>query len=84
MYKEINDNEVIYMIKEDNDYYSLLIEKYRPLIINICRKYEKLGKEAGYELDDLIQLSNIAVVDAINGYKEKIKFKDFEEYIKAH
>lgn len=70
MYKEINDNEVIYMIKEDGDYYSLLIEKYRPLIINICKKYEKLGKDAGYELDDLIQLSNIALIDAINGYKE--------------
>lgn len=70
MYKEINDNEVIYMVKEDEDYYSILIEKYRPLIINICKKYEKIGKELGYELDDLIQLSNIALVDAIKGYKE--------------
>lgn len=70
MYKELDDNELIYMIREDNDYYDIMIEKYRPIIINICKKYEKIGKEIGYELDDLIQIANIGLYDAIVAYRD--------------
>ena len=70
MYKKLDDNELIYMIKEDNDYYNIMIEKYRPIIINICKKYEKIGREIGYELEDLIQVANMGLYDAIVSYRD--------------
>lgn len=70
MYRDIDDYEILYMIKEDNDYYEMMLEKYKPLIITICKKFQTKGKEFGYELEDLIQVANIAVFDAINTYNE--------------
>ena len=70
MYRELDDNELIYMIKEDSDYYDIMIEKYKPIVLGICKKYEKMGKEFGYELEDLIQIANIGLCDAINAYRD--------------
>lgn len=69
MYKELNDNEILYMIQENNDYYEIIIKKYRPYIINVCKKYQKYAKKIGYELDDLIQVANMGLYDAIKSYK---------------
>ena len=30
MYREIDDYEILYMIQENNDYYELILEKYKP------------------------------------------------------
>lgn len=56
MYKDLNDYELIYMVREDNDSFNLLYEKYKPLIYSIVKEYKNAFKRYGYELDDLMQL----------------------------
>ena len=58
MYREIDDYEILYMIQENNDYYELILEKYKPLIITICKQRLNGIKEMGYELEDLMQIAN--------------------------
>ena len=70
MYREIDDYEILYMIQENNDYYELILEKYKPLIITICKQRLSGIKEMGYELEDLMQIANIAVYEAIKTYSE--------------
>lgn len=70
MYRELDDNELIYMIQDNDDYVEIMLEKYKPLIVKICKKYQKRGKEIGYELDDLIQVANIGLLEAIHSYKD--------------
>lgn len=71
MYRELNDNEIIYMINENDDYYEIMLEKYKPVITKMCRKYLDVAKTFGYELNDLIQVASIALLDAIKTYKEE-------------
>ena len=71
MYRELDDNELLYLVEEDQEYYDVLIEKYQPLIKKICKKYLYLGKKIGYELEDLIQIGNIGLLEAIKYYKEQ-------------
>ncbi len=65
-----NDNEILYMINESDDNYRIILDKYRPLIIKICSSYQNSFKEFGFELEDLIQIANMAVVDAIRNYSD--------------
>lgn len=69
MYKDIEDQEILYMIEENNDNYELIYEKYKPLIITICQKRLNSMKGMGYELDDLMQVANMAVFEAVKTYK---------------
>lgn len=69
MYKELDDNEILYMIQENNDYCEFIFDKYKPYIFNICKKYQKYGKQIGYEMEDLIQVANMGLYDAIKSYK---------------
>ena len=71
MYRELDDNELLYMINDSTDNYDYLILKYKPLIFNICKEYESAGKALGYELEDLMQISYIGLLNAIKTYKEK-------------
>ena len=49
-YKE-NDNELIYLIKEDNEEaFDMLFNKYKPLMIKFSKKYKYK-----YEMDDMLQ-----------------------------
>ena len=59
MYKEFNDNEILYMINDSDDYLELMLEKYKPLINKLCKKYSKVGEIVGLEYNDLIQIANI-------------------------
>ena len=70
MYREVDDYEILYMIQENNDYYELILEKYKPLIITICKQRLNGIKEMGYELEDLMQIANMAVYEAIKTYSE--------------
>lgn len=70
MYRELDDNEILYMIKEDNDCYEIMIEKYKPFLNKICRKYQKNAHKFGYEIEDLMQVANIALLDAIATYND--------------
>ena len=69
MYKDIDDQEILYMIEENNDNYELIYEKYKPLIITICQKRLNSMKGMGYELDDLMQVANMALFEAVKTYK---------------
>ncbi len=69
MYREYEDEEILYLVKEDEDYYEIMLKKYEPIIIKICNKYLYVGKKIGYEFDDLKQIANIAIFDAMNSYK---------------
>ncbi len=73
MYKELDDNELLYMVNDSTDNYDYLFLKYKPIVFNICKEYEIKGKELGYELDDLIQIAYLGLFNAIKSYKEKKK-----------
>ena len=69
-YKQVNDYEVIYMIKEnDEEARNLLIRKYKPIINKISNKYISSVKPFGVEIDDLVQEGMIALNKAINTFR---------------
>ena len=55
-YKNINDYEVLYQIKENNDDYAMntLIKKYDTVIFNLAKKYFQQAKFQGVEINDFI------------------------------
>lgn len=68
-YKKYNDNELIYMVHEnDEDSTNLLIEKYYPIIFNLSREYYSKYEDSGYELDDFYQEALNAFYKAIYTY----------------
>ncbi|MBQ3510885.1 MAG: sigma-70 family RNA polymerase sigma factor [Bacilli bacterium] len=69
-YKNINDYEVLYQIKENNDDYAIniLIKKYDAIILNLAKKYFQQSKYQGVEINDFIQEGRIAVMKAINTF----------------
>ena len=70
-YKNANDYEILYMVKEnDEDYLSLLINKYKPIMISIIRKYLPNVKKHGLEYDDLLQECYVSFLDAIRTFDE--------------
>ena len=68
MYKDFDDQEIITMIRESDDYLELMLKKYEPIIKSISHKYIGIAKKVGLEWDDLIQIANIALVNACNNY----------------
>ncbi len=68
MYRDVDDFEILYMIEDNADCSEILFEKYKPLIITICKKFLKAAKQIGYELEDLIQVANIGLLDAIRNF----------------
>ena len=77
MYKDINDNELLYMINDSDDYIELMLTKYKPIITKICKKYLKVGKNVGLELDDLMQIANISLINSVKYYKENMNTSFF-------
>ena len=79
MYRELDDNELIYMIRENDDNYEIMQEKYEPYLLTICNEYKKIAKQIGYEIEDLIQIANLGLIDAIRNYKDNqnVLFKTF-------
>ena len=70
-YKNVNDYEVMYMIREnDEDAVGLMYKKYTPLIRKIAHKYYGFMKNSGVEFEDLFQEGMIALNDAIISYNE--------------
>lgn len=65
-YKGINDYELIYRIRENNDEEAIndLIYKYEPLIAKLARKYYEGGCQ-GVDINDFMQEGRIAVVKAL-------------------
>ncbi|MBR2247762.1 MAG: sigma-70 family RNA polymerase sigma factor [Bacilli bacterium] len=72
-YKNINDYEVLYMIKEKNDYaQGIMYNKYLPIIKNIAAKNSNFAKQRGAEYEDLVQEGYIGLSNAINSYKDNL------------
>lgn len=60
------------MISENNEEaYSVMIEKYKPLIRKYANYYYQSFKNQGAEKEELIQEGMIGLINAINSYMEK-------------
>ena len=72
-YKELNDNELVYLCNENNeDAINLVIDKYKSCIITILKEYLKEYNIIGVEISDLYQEGLIGLLHAIETYdKEK-------------
>ena len=70
-YKDINDYEIIYMVKEKEIDKDLLFCKYRPLIDKIATKYYKAINYGFIDKDDLIQEGFVALDNAIDAYNDE-------------
>ena len=76
MYKDENDYELLYLIKEENeDAKNIFYEKYRPMVEMKAKKYFSQIQNKGYELNDLIQEGMIGLSSAIKDYNQDIKTK---------
>lgn len=70
-YKQINDYEVMYMVREnDEDARGILFKKYLPIVGKIASKYTGFTNRKGVDFDDLLQEGLIALNAAINGYED--------------
>lgn len=70
-YKEINDYELYYLIKEKNEEaYNLMFKKYKPLVDKTVRAYYQRYKNQSIEFDDLFQEGMIGLAAAIDTYDE--------------
>lgn len=68
-YKKYNDNELIYMIREnDEESNDILLEKYKPIILSLCKKYYAGFNSVGYELEDFYQEALISFYNSIKKY----------------
>ena len=64
----MNDYEILYMVCDNEESFSILLEKYKPLIYKIVKEYEKFFKKLGYELEDLMQLGYITLYKTAKRY----------------
>lgn len=70
-YKKVNDYEVIYMIREnDEDARDLMLQKYLPIIKKLASKFYELYKGNGADYDDFVQEGLISLNRAINSFGE--------------
>lgn len=71
-YKDLNDYELVYRIKEnrDDDAENLIIKKYESIICSYAKKYITFASGCGADLDDLIQEGRVAVAKAIKAYNQ--------------
>ena len=80
MYKNENDNELLYLISENNeDAKDIFYEKYKDMVEIKAKKYASFLASKGYELNDLIQEGMIGLSQAIVDYKEQknVQFSTF-------
>lgn len=70
-YKKINDYEVVYLVKEnDEEARKIMFNKYIPIVKKLASKYSMSAKWARVDFDDLVQEGLIALNDAIDKYDE--------------
>lgn len=71
-YQEYNDYELIYMVNEKNeDAFSILYEKYQPLLKKYASSYYQAYKKYGVEYDDLCQEAYLAFDRTVRYYQEE-------------
>jgi len=70
-YKSLNDYEICYSIREnDDEALNIMFDKYLPIIKKMVSKFYVKYKNIGISYDDLIQEARIGLMKAINGYDE--------------
>ena len=70
-YKNINDYELIYLVKENNEEsLKILLSKYESILYNVSLKYYRKFKYIGLSLDDLLQESKIAFIKSLNNFND--------------
>lgn len=70
---EVNDYELIYMIREHNLEEEFLYQKYEPMIRSEIKRYRKSIKLAGLDEIDLYQEGMLGLADALKYYDESQK-----------
>ena len=63
-----NDNELVYMVKEDEEALSVMIHKYEPLFKKLAFSFAKKYNNKGIEVEDLVQQCRIAMCYALEKY----------------
>lgn len=79
-YKNINDFELIYLVKENNeDALNFFFKKYEPLISKIANYYYTNVKDLKIEYEDLLQEGRIGLYEAIKCFeiKQEVLFYTF-------
>lgn len=72
-YKNINDYEQLYLIREnDDEAKNIIFEKYKPIIFSLASKYYNKSKLFGVDIDDLCQEGYIGLAKAIKSFKENM------------
>ena len=70
-YKTINDYELLYMVRENDDNsQDILFEKYLPIIKSIAYEYYQKFKNYGYDYEDFVQEATIAFQKSVISYDE--------------
>lgn len=68
-YKEVNDNELLFMVSENNEEsLKLLIDKYKYIVNNIAKKYLPRTEFSGLDEKDLHQEGLIGLMQAIKTF----------------
>ncbi len=68
-YKELNDNELLYLCAENNeDAVNKIIDKYKNCIFNILKEYTKKYNIIGVEIADLYQEGLVGLLHAIHSF----------------
>ncbi len=71
-YKDIEDSELIYLVKENNEIAKdIIFDKYKYIIDIIAKKYKKSGYVLGLEYNDLYQEAMLGFIDAIYSYDDE-------------
>ena len=73
------DNELLYMVSDNEDANEALYKKYEPVISYYANKYSKLVEGKGIDYNDLYQEGLIGLIKAVDGFKEQkdIRFSTF-------
>lgn len=70
-YKNINDYELLYYVKENDEYaLNTLYNKYEPVINKLASKYFKKYKYIGITYEDLLQEARIGLMKAIKNFDD--------------
>lgn len=68
-YRDLNDNELVYLCAENNeDAINLIVNKYKNCILMILKEYLKEYNIIGVEVADLYQEGLIGLIHAIHSY----------------
>lgn len=70
-YKQYNDYELIYMVRENETVSDVLFKKYEPILRNISKQYYQDYKYYGYDYDDFLQEAYVLFNKALVNYNEE-------------